>query len=94
MLGTIKTIFGVVQKIIAVFTVAVSITEAELEDGKSSDKEKKALGIVEKGINELVDKDKVPEWVADIFLTEFLSKYLVTVLVKVAHSIDFFTKKE
>lgn len=94
MFNKIKDIFSVVSKVIGVFSMAVTLTEAELADGESSVKEQKALDMVDKAMDELVDNEVMPSWAREIFFTEFLSKYIVSILVKVAHEIDFFLKKE
>lgn len=92
MLDKITKIFDIIKKVISVYGMAVSLTEMELKDGKSTEKEEKALGMVEKALDELVNKGKLPGWAKELFFSEFLSRYIVSVLVKVAHKIDFFIK--
>lgn len=92
MLDKISKIFDLIKKVISIYGMAVSLTEMDLMDGESTAKEEKALDIADKALDDLVNRGSLPGWVKEIFFSEFLSRYIISITVKVAHKIDFFIK--
>lgn len=95
MFSRIKDIFKIIEKVFSIYTLIISLAELE-SDGEleGSEKEQKAIEWLNEAVEELIEREVIPEWVENIFFNEYMEKWIISVLVNIAHRIGIFSKDE
>ena len=73
--------------------IATSIELVE-EPGNGSEKKKKAIGLIQEGLEILTEDKIIPRWLAGVFSNETFLGWLIDVMVSLANNQGFFAKNE
>lgn len=73
--------------------IATSIELVE-EPGDGAEKKKKAIGLIQGGLEILAEDRIIPKWLAGVFSNETFLGWLIDVMVSLANNNGFFVKTE